>query len=128
MASVSKPTINYGGYDYKFVKKISAYTCQICCKVYRDPHLTGCCGQRYCQSCLDNSVRAFGKKRCPHCRAEGEEFNHMRDLDLKRKISRFDVHCTQWESGCKWVGQIQSLGMGGHTEVCGHQLVSCPKG
>ena len=49
----------------------------------------------------------------------------MRDLDLKRKISRFDVHCTQWESGCKWVGQVQSLG--GHNEVCGHQLVPCPK-
>ena len=124
MAS-SKPSTNYGGFDYKFVKNVSAYTCQICCKVYRDPHLTGCCGQRYCESCLDKSVRAFVKERCPHCRAEGKEFNHIRDLDLKRKISSLDIHCTRWSSGCSWVGQFQSLSQ--HDKMCGYELICCPR-
>ena len=51
MAGVSKPTSNYGGYDYKFVKKVrDDFICHICRLVFRDPHLTGCCGQRFCQS------------------------------------------------------------------------------
>ena len=125
MASVSKPTTNFGGYDYKFVKNVSAYTCQICCKVYHDPHLTGCCGQHYCESCLNHSLRAFGKQRCPHCRAEDGEFNHIRDLNLKRKISTLDIHCTHWELGCSWVGQVKFLGS--HLkEVCGYESFACP--
>lgn len=127
MASVCKPTANYGGYDYKFVKKVDdSYICQICCHVYRDPHLTGCCGQRYCQSCLESSIRPFGKERCPHCRAEGKEFTHLRDLDLKRKISLLDVHCPQWEDGCGWVGRIKSIG--DHDKICGYVRILCSVG
>ena len=124
MASVSKPISNYGGYDYKFVKNVrDDFICHICRQVFRDPHLTGCCGQRFCYSCLDHSVRAFNKKRCPHCRAEGEDFCHQRDLDMKRKIASLDVYCRQWEDGCKWVGQVKSIGE--HDEVCGYVKLTC---
>ena len=127
MAS-SKPTTNYGGFDHDFVKDVSAYTCQICCKVYRDPHLTACCGQRFCETCLEKSVRAFvnRRERCPHCQAEGEKFSHIRDLDLMRKISSLDVHCTRWKAGgCTWVGQFKSLSE--HAKLCGYGLICCPR-
>ena len=98
------------------------FICHICRLVFRDPHLTGCCGQRFCQSCLDHSVHAFNK-RCPHCRAEGEDFCHQRDLDMKRKISSLDAHCRQWENGCKWVGQVKSIS--NHQEKCGYRYMRC---
>ena len=127
MASVSKPTSNYGGYDYKFVKKVrDDFICHICFQVFRDPHLPGCCGQRFCQSCLEHSIRAFNKKRCPHCRAEGEDFCHQRDLDMKRKVSSLDAHCPQLKDGCKWVGQVKTIS--DHDRICGYVYVVCQIG
>ena len=127
MASVSKATSNYGGYDYKFVKKVrNEFICSICRLVFKDPHLTGCCGQRFCVSCLEHSFRAFNKKRCPHCRAEGEDFCHQRDLDMKRKISSLDAHCPQWKDGCNWVGQIKSFV--DHDKICGYVYRICALG
>ena len=127
MASVNKPTSNYGGYDYKFVKKVrDDFICSICHLVFRDPHLTGCCGQRFCQSCLEHSIRAFNKKRCPHCRADREDFCHQRDLDMKRKISSLDAHCPRWKDGCQWVGQLRSFG--DHDKICGYVYIICVLG
>ena len=29
------------------------YLCMICVKVLNEPHLTDCCGQHFCQVCLE---------------------------------------------------------------------------
>ena len=54
MAVASTP--GYGGYDYEFVRQVpERFMCiNICTKVLREPHLTVCCGQHFCGSCLDH--------------------------------------------------------------------------
>ena len=43
----------YGGYDFTFTRPVpNRLQCTICTKVLRDPHLTECCGQNLCESCL----------------------------------------------------------------------------
>ena len=56
-----------GGYDHDFVDTIAPkYLCNICMKVLRDPRLTECCGQHYCDFCLKKWL--VSNKTCPHCR------------------------------------------------------------
>ena len=79
----------YGGYDLEFVGEIAdRYNCQICTKVIREPHLTVCCGQHFCESCLNRWWTTEGKKSCPHCRADaGASFNHVINKGLRYRYS-----------------------------------------
>ena len=46
----------YGGHDNDFVGEVAdRFICQICTKVLREPHLAVCCGQHFCESCLNKS-------------------------------------------------------------------------
>ena len=102
---------NYGGYNYSFVDKtVEWLTCEtICTKVLRDPHISKCCGQHFCESCLRFWFTKHGKESCPHCRTEGEEFVHFLDKKLKRQIDSLTIHCTNKEEGCQWIGEVRSL-------------------
>ena len=51
----------YGGFDYKFVGAVDDFICSICTKVLREPHLTVCCGQHYCSSCLKHWEKTRAK-------------------------------------------------------------------
>ena len=102
---------NFGGYDYSFVdKNLERYTCSaICTRVLRDPFLTGCCGQHFCESCLGYWFAEHYTESCPHCRAEGENFQILYDKKLKREIDSLRIHCTNKEEGCEWIGEMQFL-------------------
>ena len=111
--------------DDKFVKDLpDDYQCMICAKVLNEPHLTDCCGQHFCQACLEQWFKKQAKKICPHCRSE--IFAHMRYIPLKRKIDDLEVYCPNQNEGCK---EIMKLGtLGDHKNKCGFAKVTCTQG
>ena len=100
------------------------YQCMICAKVLKEPHLTDCCGQHFCQACLEQWFKKQARKICPHCRSE--TFTHMRDLPLKRKIDILEVYCPNQKEGCKEVMKLGALDA--HKRVCGFAKVTCTQG
>ena len=114
----------YGGYDFTFTKPIpEKLHCNICTKVLRDPHLTVCCGQHFCESCLKHWFKKQ-KTTCPHCREEN--FNHFLNKALKREIDDLEIYCTKQGLGCQWVGELRALQP--HIDSakgCGYVEVQC---
>ena len=111
--------------EYKFVKELpDDYLCMICAKVLNEPHLTDCCGQHFCQACLEQWFKKQAKKICPHCRSES--FNHMRYLPLKRKIDDLEVYCPNRAEGCKMITKVGELNS--HKKECGFARVVCTQG
>ena len=97
---------NKGGYNYTFVEEPSEdFKCPICLLVLRNPHLTGCCGQNLCESCIESSRKR--SSQCPLCR--GEDFQSMRDLKEERKILSLEVYCTNRRGGCTWKGTVKEI-------------------
>jgi TNF receptor-associated factor 4 len=96
----------------------------ICAKVLNEPHLTDCCGQHFCQACLEQWFKKQAKKICPHCRSES--FTHISYIPLKRKIDVLEVYCPNQEEGCE---EITKLGvLDAHKNVCGFAKVICTQG
>ena len=118
----------YGGHDYEFVQEVSnRLNCHICTKVLRDPHLAVCCGQHFCESCLNKWFTRQGKESCPHCRAEGETFNHVIHKGLRSEINELKIKCGNHGEGCLWIGELGALKK--HLESdngCGCVMVECP--
>jgi len=114
----------YGGYDLIFTKPVpDRFYCNICTKVLRDPHLTGCCGQHFCESCLKHWFKKQ-KTTCPHCREEN--FNHFLNKALKREINDLEIQCTKQGLGCQWVGELSSLQTHLDSDTgCGYVEVQC---
>ena len=114
----------YGGYDLIFTKPVpDRFYCNICTKVLRDPHLTGCCGQHFCESCLKHWFKKQ-KTTCPHCREEN--FNHILNKALKREINDLEIQCTKQVLGCQWVGELSSLQTHLDSDTgCGYVEVQC---
>ena len=118
----------YGGYDNDFVETVpDRYECStVCTKVLKDPHLTSCCGQHFCETCLNYWFEKHRQKSCPHCRAKGSGFNHFLDKKLKREISELKIWCSNKDKGCKWRNELQSLEK--HiksADGCGYVKVEC---
>ena len=96
-------------YEWEFIEPPAPeFDCKICHNVLREPFLTSCCGNHFCQACLDPAVK--DGKPCPSCN-EGR-FVTVLDKKTRRKILSFDVRCPMWRRGCKWVGELG--------ERCGH--------
>jgi len=98
----------YGGHNYEFCDKVpEELICNICTKPLLKPHLIVCCGQHYCESCLKFWFNKH-KKCCPHCRADGEEFQHVPNKSIERKVNELKIHCANHKNGCQWVGELSS--------------------
>ena len=117
----------YGGHDHKFYDKVpEELICNICTKPLLEPHLTVCCGQYYCESCLKYWFNKHKNESCPHCRAEGESFQHVPNKAINRKINELKIHCTNHKSGCPWVGELgDSQSHLKFDKGCGYVEVSC---
>ena len=100
------------------------YQCMICAKVLNEPHLTDCCGQHFCQACLEQWFKKQAKKICPHCRSES--FAHISYIPLKRKIDDLEVYCPNKKEGCKEVAKLRALDA--HKHTCGFAKVICTRG
>ena len=111
-----------GGYEYKFVDETpNKFICNICTKVLRDPHLTECCGQHFCESCIKHWVSQNRAKGCPHCRQY--KFVHILNKALKREINELKVCCINQEKGCEWKNELDNLET--HMKNCGYVEVEC---
>ncbi len=118
----------YGGYDNDFVETVpDRLICStVCTKVLRDPHLTSCCGQHVCETCLNYWFEKHRQKSCPHCRAKGSGFNNFLDKKLKREISELKIWCNNKDDGCKWRDELQSLEKHIKSDAgCGYVEVKC---
>ena len=125
---MTPPMAVYGGYDCDFVDKVSdRFICQICTKILRDPHLAVCCGQHFCELCLNKWFARQGKESCPHCRAEGEEFHHVINKSVRSEVNQLKVKCSNHGEGCQWTGELGTLKQ--HLESdkgCCFVMVECP--
>ena len=69
-ATIKQPATTvelHGGYSYLFVEELTKdlqAECSICLHTVREPHLVGCCGYRFCKTCIEPLLPA---KRCPLC-------------------------------------------------------------
>lgn len=101
-------TVEYGGYEYEFIKKLdSKYICLVCHSVLRDPMLTGCCGQHYCQTCLEQCNSISNDQKCPHCRAVN--YDNLLDKPFQREIKSLKIFCINRSLGCKWTNELSKL-------------------
>ena len=128
------PTVEkavYGGYDYEFVDcLLDRYNCIICAKVLREPRLAVCCGQHFCESCLNkwfDRQPEPGRNKCPHCCAEGDAFHHVINKGLRSEINGLKIKCSHHREGCEWRGELGALKT--HLESksgCGYEDMECP--
>ncbi len=112
--------------EHKFVDDVpDKFICSICTNVLREPRLTECCGQHFCQGCLTSWLRKHRTKSCLHCRRRN--FNHILDKPVQREINQLKVCCSHHEKGCQWVGELGDLQTHLNSEKgCGYVKVQCP--
>ena len=118
-----------GGYDCEFVSSPpKSLECPVCLLTLRDPHVISCCGNEFCQVCIER-VQRDGKP-CPLCNEL--KFTTFLHKKLVREVNALVVRCPQKEQGCEWEGELGQLQ--GHlnpgagvspSEGCAYVLVSC---
>lgn len=59
--------------------------CPICLDIFKDPVVVRCCGNTYCESC----IQEVGKK-CPYCDIKTE---FTKNLIIKRIIEESEIKC-----------------------------------
>ena len=102
------------------------YKCSICMKVLRDARLVDCCGQHYCDSCLEEWINSKNEKTCPNCRKKN--FQSILNRERIREINELRVRCSNSHKGCEWEGEIKALKE--HLESdngCEYETVYCRK-
>ena len=118
-----------GGYDYEFVTPPDkSLECPVCLLTLRDPHMISCCGNEFCQRCIER-VQRDGKP-CPLC--NDPNFTTFLNKKLVREVNALVVRCPQKEQGCEWEGELAQLqshlnpGAGvSASNGCGFIVVEC---
>ena len=107
--------------DYTISKE---YECPVCFEILRAPFLTECCGNHFCEACIDATRISTG--HCPICKAK--PIKGIVDKKLQRRINDLKVYCSQKKHGCTWVGRLDELTKHLETDSvkgCKYALVSC---
>ena len=92
-----------GGYDYKFVDPPpKSLECSICLLIIHDPHVTSCCGNHFCQSCINPIQR--DNKPCPLCNEPG--FTTFLHKGVAREVNALKIYCPNKPQGCDWQGEL----------------------
>ena len=112
-----------GGFECSFVGDVKDFECPLCLHVTRDPNLTSCCGQHFCQSCISRITA--DRKPCPFCKESG--FTVFLDKKQKRRVLDLKVKCVECSRGCSWTGPLGDLDYHGSKD-CGLTYISCSKG
>ena len=92
-------------FDCKFVEPIPKEVqtdCSVCLHTLKQPYIVGCCGYRFCKSCLAPSI-----KSCPLCKEVN--FDKLQDKQLERLLNQRPIYCLLQDSGCKWTGELGKL-------------------
>ena len=98
----------HGGFDCQFVNSPpegSPVHCPICFLVFCDPYQVECCGQVFCQTCI-NKVHVK-KWPCPTCNTA--DFSMFADKRLRLSLYAYRVRCTLEKKGCQWEGELGEL-------------------
>ena len=98
-----------GGYDYNFVVPPPDWLiCNICHCPSKEPFLSGCCGNIFCESCLEGAKKATTTTdACPICR--DEEFITFRHKQADRAVRALHLFCSNKEKGCEWQGELNNI-------------------
>ena len=60
---VAEMATSKGGYDYEFITPPDkSLECPVCLLTLRDPYMISCCGNEFCQRCIERDG-----KPCPLC-------------------------------------------------------------
>ena len=124
-----KMSTGKGGYDYDFVTAPpKSLECPVCLMTFCDPHVISCCGNEFCQLCIER-VQRDGKP-CPLCNEPN--FTTMLHKKLVREVNGLVVRCPQKELGCEWEGELGQVekhlnpGAGlSSSSGCGYVMVKC---
>ena len=95
------------GYDCTFVTPLTEdlpSECSVCLHVLREPHIVGCCGNRFCRTCIDPIRMSIN--RCPLCK---KAFTTLPDKHLERTLNGKIVYCSHKPDGCDWTGRLVDL-------------------
>ena len=110
-----------GGYGCKFViTPPGILLCQICQLVARDPRLSVCCGNNFCNTCLDQINRDEG---CPTCDDKDCIFTTFPNKLSDREIKKLLIWCINNEKGCSWRDELVNLE--DHLSVCEFEEIEC---
>ena len=114
------------GYQCDFADSVGDYECPLCLHVTREPSLTSCCGQHFCQACI-NSLLVV-RTPCPLCKSA--DYSVFLDKKQKRRVLSLTVHCSNKACGCEWMKSLSELE--GHLSAangdCLFVRVSCNNG
>ncbi len=111
------------GYQCEFVESVRDYECPLCLHVTREPSLTSCCGQHFCQACIQKILT--DNKPCPFCNCKGDSFTTLLDKKQRRRVLDLKVNCDKKADGCDWVCGLGELEQ--HlSEKCLLISVDCP--
>ena len=92
-----------GGYDYEFVDALpKSLECSICLLTLRDPHVTTCCGNHFCYSCINRINRS--NKPCPLCNEPG--FTTFLHKGVAREVNALKIYCPNKPQSCVWQGEL----------------------
>ena len=87
--------------DVEFVEgPAEDWECPICKQTLLDPHLLGCCGNHFCESC----VKRLEARPCPLC---GGAITALLDKRRQREVWQGKVRCPN--GGCDWQGELRHL-------------------
>ena len=110
-----------GGYECSFAENFPNdfdSECPICLHILREPYIVGCCGYRFCRSCIDPVQSSTG--HCPLCKLS---FSSLPDKHLERLLNDRVVYCSYKEEGCEWKDKLRALEE--HLKTCALRDVSC---
>ena len=122
-----------GGFECEFVEpppKFFRTECPVCLHILREPHQATCCGNNFCQNCLERIKNEH--KPCPTCNAK--DFVDFHNKGLQRTLYDFVVQCTHKSKGCEWMGELRELDGHLHSapspdkclEGCQFHVIECP--
>ena len=98
---------------------ITDYICAICHMVVRKPHLTSCCGNLFCESCIGEVKKTNGP--CPMC--TDPKLSTFFNKRVARILQIFRVTCVNSKDGCQWSGELRHLEE--HLQSCKEMAVPC---
>lgn len=116
LAGPVKP-VETGGYRYEFVSDPPDYVRCITCRLpSRDPYLTDCCGNIFCNSCLQASIQEKAAKSsnsangCPNARCPNPRgFKMFRNKQVERTVNDLKVYCANKSKGCGWQDKVSEI-------------------
>ena len=116
--------ISFRECDFVQVAVSKDYECPVCFEILKDPFLTACCGNHFCEACIE--ATKISTNCCPFCKSK--PINGIVDKKFQRRINELEVYCLQKKHGCSWVGTMDELTK--HLAVdnangCRYSLIPC---